>query len=102
METLQHLQAAYDSLAAEIKLIEESIDVAPARIWLQSYEKKGRTYMKITSLNPDVRNQHVKGDEVDHWKARITARDRIAELREQQKMVSQLIDRCCQRQKLSA
>ncbi len=91
-----HLEAERDRLLALIQTIRNSGNVAPLNVWISPAPKGDHLYYKLTSKNPEYKNQHLGkagSEKYRDWKARIQRRDAITELEQQLSMVQALIDR---------
>lgn len=91
-----HLEAERDRLLARIQAIRNSGNVAPLNVWISPAPKGEHLYYKLTSKNPEYKNQHLGkagSEKYRDWKARIQRRDAITELEQQLSMVQTLIDR---------
>ena len=91
-----HLQAERDRLVALIQAVRASGSIAPLNVWLSPAPKGTHFYYKLTSKNPQYKNQHLGkagSEKYRDWKARIQRRDLITELEQQLSMLQALIDR---------
>ncbi|MBL1179064.1 hypothetical protein [Pantanalinema sp. GBBB05] len=91
-----HLEAERDRLLQLIQTIRNSGLVAPSNVWISPAPKGEHIYYKLSSKNPEYKNQHLgkAGSEKYHdWRARIQRREAIAELEQQLSMLQALIDR---------
>jgi hypothetical protein len=91
-----YLAAERDRLLQLIQAIRESGSVAPLNLWISPAPKGEHLYYKLSSKNPQYKNQHLgkEGSEkYRDWRARIQRREAIAELEQQLSMLQALIDR---------
>lgn len=91
-----HLEAERDRLLQLIQSIRNSGSVAPINVWISPAPKGGHLYYKLSSKNPDYKNQHlgkVESEKHRDWRARIQRREAISELEQQLSMLQTLIDR---------
>ncbi len=91
-----YLAAERDRLLQLIQLIRDSGSVAPINVWISPAPKGEHIYYKVSSKNPEYKNQHLgKAGSEKHrdWRARIQRREAIAELEQQLSMLQSLIDR---------
>ncbi len=91
-----HLQAEHDRLLELIKAIRDSGSVAPLNVWISPAPKGEHLYYKLSSKNPEYKNQHLGkagSEKYRDWRARIQRREAIAELEQQLSMLQALIDR---------
>lgn len=96
----EHLQAEYKRLSMLLVEIKNSGEVAPTAVWISPnfQTKNGKTYeyYKLTSANPNVRNQGLGkagSSKYRDWVARIARRNAITELEQQLSLLQGLIDR---------
>ena len=91
-----HLEAERDRLLQLIQAIRDSGSVAPINVWISPAPKGEHVYYKLSSKNPDFKNQHLGkagSEKYRDWRARIKRREAIAELEQQLSMLQALIDR---------
>jgi hypothetical protein len=91
-----HLEAERDRLLQLIQAVRDSGSVALLNVWISPAPKGEHLYYKLSSKNPDYKNQHLgKAGSEKHrdWKARIGRREAIAELEQQLSMLRALIER---------
>jgi len=91
-----HLQAERDRLLQLIQDLRNSGRVAPCNVWISPAPKGEYRYYKLSSKNPDYKNQHLGkagSEKCRDWRARIQRREAIAELEQQLSMLQALIDR---------
>lgn len=91
-----HLEAERDRLLQLIQAIRNSGSVAPINVWISPAPKGKHVYYKLSSKNPEYKNQHLgKAESEKHrdWRARIQRRDALSELEQQLSMLQALIDR---------
>lgn len=91
-----HLQAERDRLLQLIQDPRNSGRVAPCNVWISPAPKGERLYYKLSSKNPEYKNQHLGkagSEKYRDWRARIQRREAIAELEQQLSMLQALIDR---------
>ena len=70
--------------------------MAPINVWISPAPKGKHLYYKLSSKNPEYKNQHLgKAGSEKHrdWRARIQRREALAELEQQLSMLQALIDR---------
>ena len=91
-----YLEAERDHLLQQIQFIRNSGSVAPLNVWISPAPKGEHLYYKLSSKNPQHKNQHlgkVGSEKYRDWKARVERREAIAELEQQLSMLQALIDR---------
>lgn len=91
-----HLEAERERLFQLIQSVRGSGNVAPLNVWISPAPKGEYLYYKLSSKNPDYKNQHLgkEGSEkYRDWRARIQRREGIAELEQQLSMLQELLDR---------
>jgi hypothetical protein len=91
-----YLQAERDRLLQLIQTVRDSGSVAPTNVWISPAPKGEHVYYKLSSKNPDFKNQHLGkagSEKYRDWRARIQRREAIAELEQQLSMLQALIDR---------
>jgi hypothetical protein len=91
-----HLEAERDRLLQLIQAIRDSGSVAPINVWISPAPKGEHIYYKLSSKNPEYKNQHLGkagSEKYRDWRARIQRREAIAELEQQLSMLQALIDR---------
>lgn len=91
-----HLEAERERLLALLQTIRNSGSVAPLNVWISPAPKGNHLYYKLTSKNPEYKNQHLGkagSEKYRDWRARIQRREAIAELEQQLSMLQALIDR---------
>ena len=91
-----HLQAEHDRLLELIQAIRDSGSVAPLNVWISPAPKGEHLYYKLSSKNPEYKNQHLGkagSDKYRDWRARIQRREAVAELEQQLSMLQALIER---------
>lgn len=90
------LEAERDRLLQQIQAIRDSGSVAPINVWISPAPKGNHIYYKLSSKNPDYKNQHLGkmgSEKYRDWLARIQRREAITELEQQLSMLQALIDR---------
>lgn len=91
-----HLQAEHDRLLELIRTIRNSGIVAPLNVWISPAPKGEHLYYKLSSKNPEYKNQHLGkagSEKYRDWRARIQRREAIAELEQQLSLLQALLDR---------
>ena len=91
-----HLEAERNRLLQRIQAIRDSGSVAPVNVWISPAPKGEHLYYKLSSKNPEYKNQHLGkagSEKYRDWRARIQRREAIAELEQQLSMLQALIDR---------
>lgn len=91
-----HLEAERDRLLQLIQSIRNSGSVAPLNVWISPAPKGEHLYYKLSSKNPQYKNQHLGkagSEKYRDWKARIGRREAVAEIEQQLSMLQALIDR---------
>ena len=91
-----YLEAERDRLLQLIQSIRDSGGVASINVWISPVTKGVHLYYKLSSKNPDYKNQHLGkagSEKYRDWRARIERREAIAELEQQLSMLQALIDR---------
>jgi len=91
-----HLEAERERLLQCIQSIRNSGGVAPINVWISPAPKGKHLYYKLSSKNPEYKNQHLGkvGSEKYHdWRARLERREAITELEQQLSLLQVLIDR---------
>jgi hypothetical protein len=91
-----HLQAEHDRLLELLQAIRNSGSVAPLNVWISPAPKGEHLYYKLSSKNPEYKNQHLGkpgSEKYRDWRARIQRREASAELEQQLSMLQALIDR---------
>jgi len=91
-----HLEAERERLLALLQTIRNSGSVAPLNVWISPAPKGNHLYYKLTSKNPEYKNQHLGkagSEKYRDWKVRIQRREAITELEQQLSMLQVLIDR---------
>lgn len=91
-----HLEAERDRLLQHVHFIRNSGSVAPLNVWISPAPKGEHLYYKLSSKNPQYKNQHLGkagSEKYRDWKARIQRREAISELEQQLSMLQALIDR---------
>ena len=91
-----HLEAERDRLLQLIQDLRNSGIVAPSNVWISPAPKGKYLYYKLSSKNPEYKNQHLGkagSEKYRDWRARIQRREAIAELEQQLSMLQALIDR---------
>lgn len=91
-----HLEAERARLLQLIQSIRNSGSVALINVWISPAPKGEHLYYKLSSKNPQYKNQHLgkagSGKYLD-WRMRIQRREAIAELEQQLSLLQALIDR---------
>lgn len=78
-----HLEAEREQLLTLLQAIRNSGSVAPLNVWISPSPKGNHLYYKLTSKNPEYKNQHlgkVGSEKYRDWKSRIQRREAITEL----------------------
>lgn len=91
-----HLVAERERLLILIQAVRNSGSVAPLNVWISPTPKGEHLYYKLTSKNPQYKNQHLGkagSEKYRDWRARIRRREAITELEQQLAMLQALIDR---------
>lgn len=91
-----HLAAEREHLIQLIQAIRDSGSVAPINVWISPAPKGEHVYYKLSSKNPEYKNQHLGkagSEKYRDWRARIKRREAITELEQQLAMLQELIDR---------
>lgn len=91
-----HLEAERERLLQLIQTIRNSGHVAPSNVWISPAPKGEHIYYKLSSKNPEYKNQHLgkaSSKKYRDWRARIQRREAIAELEQQLSILQALIDR---------
>lgn len=91
-----HLEAERERLLVLLQAIRNSGSVAPLNVWISPAPKGNHLYYKLTSKNPEYKNQHLGkagSEKYRDWRARIQRREAIAELEQQLSILQALIDR---------
>jgi hypothetical protein len=91
-----YLEAERDRLLQLIQAIRDSGSAAPINVWISPAPKGEHIYYKLSSKNPEYKNQHLGkagSEKYRDWRARIQRREAIAELEQQLSMLQALIDR---------
>ena len=91
-----YLEAERERLLQLIQAIRDSGTVAPINVWISPAPKGEHLYYKLSSKNPDYKNQHLGkagSEKYRNWKARIQRRETITELEQQLAMLQALLDR---------
>lgn len=91
-----HLEAERERLLALLQTIRNSGSVAPLNVWISPAPKGNHLYYKLTSKNPEYKNEHLGkagSEKYRDWQARIQRREAITELEQQVSMLQALINR---------
>ncbi|MBC7970023.1 MAG: hypothetical protein H7Z11_07850 [Verrucomicrobia bacterium] len=91
-----NLEAERDRLLQLIQSIHDSGSVAPINVWISPAPKGEHLYYKLSSKNPQYKNQHLGkagSEKYLDWRRRIQRREAIAELEQQLSLLQALIDR---------
>jgi hypothetical protein len=91
-----HLEAERERLLQLIQSIRNSGSVAPTNVWISPAPKGEHLYYKLSSKNPEYKNQHLGkagSEKYRDWQARIERREAVTELEQQLSMLQALIDR---------
>ncbi len=91
-----YLESERERLLQLIQAIHDSGSVAPINVWISPAPKGEHLYYKLSSKNPDYKNQHLGkagSEKYRDWKARIQRREAIGELEQQLAMLQALVDR---------
>ena len=81
-----HLEAERDRLLQLIQAVRNSGSVAPLNVWISPAPKGEHLYYKLSSKNPDYKNQHLGkagSEKYRDWRAKIERREVVAKLEQQ-------------------
>ncbi|MBD1913175.1 MULTISPECIES: hypothetical protein [unclassified Leptolyngbya] len=91
-----HLEAERARLLQLIHGIRRSGSIAPINVWISPVPKGKYLYYKLSSKNPEYKNQHLGkagSEKYRDWRSRIQRREVLTELEQQLSMLQALIDR---------